>query len=226
MAAYQSILSALPTLDLLPGVDDTGREQPGDSRPDLDTSRIYYQGTSLGGVLGLAFVSLAPRLEGAFVHVSGVGITSILSNSVLWQNTFSKLVPEAANGAEALLLRAAIQQEIDYSDAINFVHYLRTPPAGIEPKPLAVVVGRGDSIVTNSSTVALAELAQLPLVGRELFPLPGTTRSDQFVDGYGVKQFRSLLHLFKPLDNMMAHVSFIRHSMSMELAHWLEERNK
>lgn len=223
MSLYQAARTSFASIDALPHSRRYG-DGDGDGLPDLDTSRIYYGGTSLGGVLGLTFASLAPELKGSFTHVTGVGITSILSTSVLWTGVFSNLEPRSATGAEALLLRAAIQHEIDYGDAINFVHYLRHPPAGIQPKPAAMVVGKGDTIVPNASTQALAEIAGLPLAGEALFDMPDVERTDDFVDGYGIKQFRSLIHIFEPIDNLVAHISFGRTSMKRELGLWLEAR--
>lgn len=221
MSLYQAARTSFGNIDALP---HSKRRGNGDGIPDLNTQRIYYGGTSLGGVLGLTFVSLAPELKGSFTHVTGVGITSILSTSVLWTSVFSNLEPREANGAEALLLRAAIQHELDYGDAINFVQYIRNPPPGILPKPAAMVIGMGDTIVPNPSSQALAEIAQLPLAGNALFEMPDVTRTDDFVDGYGVKQFRSLTHLYAPIDNLVAHVSFLRRSMSRELGLWLDQR--
>lgn len=221
MSLYQAARTSFKTIDVLPHSQRRGN---GDGIADLDTSRIYYAGTSLGGVLGLTFVSLAPELRGSFTHVTGVGVTSILSTSVLWSSFFSNLEPKEANGAEALLLRAAIQHELDYGDAINFAHYVRNPPPGILPKPTAMVVGEGDTIVPNSGTQAVAEIAQLPLAGNVLFEMPDVARSDDFVEGYGIKQFRSLVHIYAPLDDVAAHISFVRASMSRELGRWLDER--
>lgn len=221
MSLYQAARTSFGAIDALP---HSRRRGNGDGVPDLDVNRIYYSGTSLGGVLGLTFVSLAPDLKGSFTHVTGVGVTSILSTSVLWTSAFSNLEPKEATGAEALLLRAAIQHEIDYGDAINFVHYLRNPPAGIQTKPTAMVMGVGDTIVPNASTQALAEIAQLPLAGNVLFDMPDVMRTSDFVDGYGIKQFRPLTNIFNPIDNMVAHLSFIRQSMSRELGRWIDER--
>lgn len=216
MSLYQAARTSFAALDVLPRNRHTG---PGDGIPDLDTSNIYYQGTSLGGVLGTTFVSLAPELRGAFLHVTGVGITSILSNSTLWMPLFSRLEPRKADGAEALLLRAAIQHEIDYGDSINFVHYLREPPAGVNTKPVAITIVKGDRIVTNESSIALAEIARLPLVGEERFPMPGTTRNPSYVDGYGIRQITPLPYA---IGSLGPHGAFIKASVSRDQGEWLD----
>ena len=151
--------------------------------------------------------------------MTGVGITSILSNSTLWMPLFSRLEPRKADGAEALLLRAAIQHEIDYGDSINFVHFLRQPPAGINVKPTAITIVKGDRIVTNESSIALAEIAQLPLVGTELFPMPGTSRAPDYVNGYGIRQITPLPYA---IGSLGPHGAFIKASVSRDQATWLQ----
>lgn len=192
MALLKAIQTSIGELDILPkrfwGPLFTTNMRGGDGIPDLDTSRIFYQGTSLGGVLGSAFISLAPDLKGAFLRISGVGVTSILAGSSLWDPLFSRLEPPEATGAEALLLKAAMQHELDYGDGINFVHYLRNPTGIATAKPVAVVAGYQDGVVPNFSSVAFAEIAGLPSVGTEYFPVPGVPKLDTFDQGYGLYQ--------------------------------------
>lgn len=141
-------------------------------------------------MLGSAFLSIAPDVKGAFLQVPGVGITNILSGSALWNPFFSNLMPDIANGAEAMILKGAIQHEIDYGDAINFIHYLKNPVGIGTPKFIAIAAGAEDGVVPNFSTNALAEIAELPLVGEEFFPMPGVSGADDFIDGNGVIQYQ------------------------------------
>lgn len=193
MSLLKAIQTSIGSIDIFPkrfwSPLFTRKLNGGDGIPDIDTSKIFYQGISLGGVLGSAFLSLAPDLKGAFLRVPGVGVTSILSGTGLWEPFFSNLVPDMATGAEALLLKGAMQHEIDYADGINYVHYLRNPVGIATSKPVAIVAGADDGIVPNFSTIAFAELADIPLVGEEYFPMPGTWRSDDFDDGFGVVQY-------------------------------------
>ena len=221
MSLLKALKTSFASLDVLP---KRLWGSNGDGMPELDTNRIYYHGASLGGVLGSTFVGLAPDLKGAFLQVTGVGITNILSASTLWETQFSALEPAAADGAEAMMLKAAMQHEIDYGDAINFVHYFRNPPANAIAKPVAVIVGLGDQVVSNHTSVALAEIAQLPHVGTELFPMPGVEKVDHFVDGYGVTQVMPLFNFtLGTLGGLLAHASFIRPDASAVLEAWIKE---
>ena len=195
MALLKAIRTSIGDLDILPrrfwSPLINHELNSGDGIPDLDTGTIFYQGVSLGGVLGSVFVALAPDLKGAVFQVTGAGITNILSGSVLWNPLFSKMVPDIATGAEALLLKTAMQQVIDPGDAINFAHYLRNPIGIATPKPVLIIAGEGDSVVPNFSTVAFAEIADLPLIGEKHFDLP-RHQQDDFTDGYGVIQLPPL----------------------------------
>jgi pimeloyl-ACP methyl ester carboxylesterase len=50
---------------------EVGADVDGDSRPDLDPSRIYYVGHSLGGIYGTAFVALEPHVRAAVLSAAG-----------------------------------------------------------------------------------------------------------------------------------------------------------
>ncbi|MDX1693803.1 MAG: hypothetical protein R3208_08550 [Ketobacteraceae bacterium] len=226
IALLKAVRTSIAGLDVLPrkrnGWWISLPRYNGDGISDIDPDRVFYQGTSLGGVFGTTFVALAPELKGAFLQVCGIGITNILSNSMVW-GMFSKLVPAEANGAEALLLKAVLQHQMDYGDAINYAHYFRNPPAGIDPKPVAVVAGYGDGVVPNTATATLAEIAQLPLVGKEYFPLKGVPNSEDFVDGYGVKQFPPLVMTGNKVDRRLAHISFLRPDAIQIMIEWTQD---
>lgn len=231
MSLLKSIKTHMAKIDVLPkGYSGWFFSRPaGDGVPELDVSRVMYQGTSLGGVLGSTFVALAPELKGAFLHVTGVGITGILSNSMLWDGgfgtSFSKLVPADANGAEAAVLKGAIQHEMDYGDGINFVHYYRNPPAGVQAKPVAILAGVGDKVVPNPSTVAMAEIAQLPMVGTEWFEVPGVEKRRTFDEGYGVVQKLPLFYIvgLDPISGLLAHGSFLRIDAGVTMRAWIKK---
>lgn len=190
---YKAVKSSLRNVDVVAKLSLANLNwMKADGVADLNTDRISMRGTSLGGVLGSHFASLAPQLDGGVFSVTGVGITSILSESILWDTSFSKLEPPAATGAEALMLRAAIQQSLDYGDPINTLDYMRTPPLGQNKRPLLITTGDGDTIVPNSSSIAAANIANLPLVGEQLYPMPGVrVQSDYDWDGYGIRQYAS-----------------------------------
>lgn len=186
----------------------------GDGKPDLDPAHISAQGTSLGGVLGSNFGALAPSLDGAVYHVTGSGITHILSDSILWPGLFSNLIPYGATGAESITLLTAIQQDMDRADAINTFDFFRHPRPGQTKKPLMLIVGRSDSLIPAYATTATANIVDLPVVGTQLFAVPGArTTADYDADGYGIRQYEPWtgpVNLGPYLSGSTGHVAFAR----------------
>ena len=193
-SAHATLKTALADLDVLgpPSWKNVGGYKP-DGVPDLAVNSVMMEGTSLGGVLGSVYGAVASDIKGGVYHVTGAGVTSILSDSILWESMFESLEPESATGAEALMLRGAIQQTLDFGDSINFMDYFRTGRTGQAAKPLMLTMGANDAIVTNDSTTAAAHIADLPIVGEVLVALPGVRTEDDFDDyGYGIRQYLPL----------------------------------
>lgn len=160
-----------------------------DGRPDLRTSSISMEGTSLGGVLGGNFAAMAPKLDFVSFHVHGHSLARVISRTVLW-NAFAGVLPAGRTGTEDAILQAALAQVVDPSDGINTTDFLRHPRPGQTKKPLQMIVGDGDAIVPNEASIAVANLLDVPLVGQERFPMPGVRRAaDADPDGYELRQF-------------------------------------
>lgn len=195
-----------------------------DNVPDLDTSRIMMQGTSLGGVLGMTYAALAPDMKAVAFQVAGIGITGILSDSILWELAFAGLVPSRANGAEALLMQNAIQQELDYGDPINYAELFRHPDKPREARPMLLMTGAGDSVVPNPSSTAAANLIDLPLVGEKLYDMPGVEVQDDYdPDGFGVRHYKALIPSYagSNLSAFTGHVAFFRASVGNDQDEWI-----
>ena len=160
---------------------------PGGPAPTLDTSRILYQGTSMGGVLGAGFTSISPELDGSFLQVAGSGTADIIYHSLLWP-LFMNLVPAGASTGDAYALMGAATMLLDGSDNVNVLHRART-----NDSPVFLMYGIGDGIVQNFASERLVRLLDLPLVGAELRPLAGVPRAGESVpaDGWGVAQIWS-----------------------------------
>ncbi len=181
-----------------------------DGKPDLNTSSISMQGTSLGGVLGGNFAAMSRDLDFIDFHVTGLGLSHIISQTVLW-NAFGFVLPQGRTGTEDAVLQAALQQAIDPSDGINTIDFVRNPRPGQEKKPMFVMIGDGDAIVPNPSSVAVANLVDLPLTGPERSPMPGVRRAEQAdPDGYEIRQYPAFLGKspIPLLGESSAHIAF------------------
>jgi hypothetical protein len=192
--------------------------------PDIDINSIHYQGTSMGGVLGTTFVATAKDLKSAFLQVSGVGISNILTHSILFETFgFENLIPGNASAGEAALFIQLLQQEFDKADAINFAHYIKEPIQGRSPRKLVVQYGLGDEVVYNPATEALAEIVDLPLIVPSLIDIAQLRTRAEYENGFGLVQNKPLLPTYGLLDNILAHMSFVRPDAITALKIWIEE---
>ena len=231
-ALLQAIQSSLATLDIAPSGDAWWHQfwySGGIDTPDLDIDRIHYQGTSMGGVLGTSFVASAKGLKSAFLQVSGVGISNILTHSILFESFgiealgFESLIPDNASAGEAALFMQLLQQEFNRSDAINFAHYIKHPIHGRSPRKLVLQYGLGDEVVFNPATEALAEIVDLPLILPSLLDIAYLRTSDDYEEGFGLVQNKPLIPTRGLLDNIFGHASFVRPKAFTALKLWLEE---
>jgi len=222
-----AVKTSLSELDITPSGKAWWHEHwysGGMNTPDIDTEQIFYEGTSMGGVLGTTFAASGEGLKGAFLQVSGVGISNILTHSILFETfRFENLIPDNASAGEAALFIQLLQQEFDKADAINFAHYIKNPIHGRSPRNLVVQYGLGDEVVFNPATEALAEIVDLPLITPSLVDIAHLRTSSQYEEGYGLVQNKPLLPTKGLLDNIFGHISFVRPSATKALKLWIEE---
>ena len=176
--------------------------------PRLDVGRIFYEGTSMGGVLGAAFTALAPELDGSFLQVAGTGIADTIFHSLFWV-LFMGIVPEGATTGDSYALMGAATMLADPADNVNVIDRIRT-----HGTPTFLVYGVGDGIVPNYVSDRMITLLDLPLVGRQLTPisLPHRTVGDRIpADGWGVEQVWP--DAAPDTQSFLAHLTFIQASV-------------
>ena len=160
--------------------------------PAIDGSRVMFDGMSLGGMLGVAIGAVAPELDGAYLVNGAASLMQVFSESTFWDDLTSNVIPQNMNGAELTFVLAMMQHYVDIADGNNFAHYYRNPPQGQAPRPMGMHYSLGDGSMTNSSSLATAEIVDLPLLKEVIEPVPtlrfGTEGTEGFEDGYGLVQ--------------------------------------
>jgi hypothetical protein len=218
VSLVQAVRSSLRDLDLGPWRPDG---VVGDGVADLDTGRLLYEGTSMGGVLGVAATALLPELAGSYVQVTGTGIADIIFHSALWP-LFATVVPDGTSAGDAAALQGAATMLLDRADHLHLLEGLRR-----SGPPLFVQYGVGDGVVPNVTTDRLLHLLDLPLVGPDLIPtrlpvrrLPGDAVP---ADGRGAVQVWNTSSSME-LMSLLAHVSFTEPQAQSTLEAWIENR--
>jgi hypothetical protein len=151
----------------------------GDGIADLDTTRVLYEGTSYGGIIGTAALGAVPDLEGGILHVCGIGVMDLLLDVPVWPLQRGVL-PLAAFGTDASVGVALLQHAVDPAEGANWAGTYRTAVAGGGPRPVLLQYGEGDSWVGNHASEALIQRAGLPPVVE-----PTAAHPSRFESGYG-----------------------------------------
>jgi hypothetical protein len=219
VSLVQALRNHLADLDVA-GTGPFGWTGP-DGRPDLDTTRLLYEGTSMGGVLGAAAVTATPELYGAFLQVPGSGIADILYHSQLWP-LFAGVVPWGTSAGDAAALEGLATLLLDPADNTHLVERLRTSRF-----PVFIQYGVGDLVVPNWTTERLMALSGVPFVGEEISPLQGdfpkTGSGEIPADGRGAAQVYNV-HSAPETFGFLAHVSFVEAQAERLLDDWLVNR--
>ncbi len=200
---------------LPPALDGTPR-----TAPELDTTRLLYEGTSMGGVLGAAFTALAPELDGSFLQVAGTGIADTIFHSLLWP-LFMNVIPAGATAADAYALMGSATMLLDHADNVNVVERIR-----VNGTPTFLAYGANDGVVPNYASDRLISLLDLPLVGDEIVPVKvphrRTGSDDMPADGWGAAQFWP--NSSPELAPFAAHLVFADYGSEFALRDWIDGR--
>ncbi len=167
----------------------SGIDLDGDGMPDLDGSRIYYAGESLGGLYGTMFMSLEPGVRAAALNVGAASSVDIvrwspayrsLSNQILGVrmpsllnqgSTFNQDYVLPGQPVHTITVPGALEVQNAFEtlewltvsgDPIAYAPHLKLSPlAGVTARPVLVQFARGDMTVTNPANSMLIRAAGL-----------------------------------------------------------------
>lgn len=135
---------------------------------NLDETRIFYMGHSLGGLMGAGFVPIEPDVRAALLNATGGG----LSNQLFINSSIGAGAQALVNGILGLdplnladqfaIPLNIIQGILDPADAVNSADLYAAPALGA-PRNVIQVEDYGDQVVPNQSNEALAVAADFPL---------------------------------------------------------------
>ncbi len=215
VSLVRAIVDHLGDIDLSPWSIDGAH---GDGVPDLDTSLLLYQGTSMGGVLGIGEFALAPEIDAAFLQVPGAGVLDILSHSGLWP-FFRTVIPAGGTAGDAAALFGAATMLIDPGDPTHLLDEVRR-----SGRPVVAQVGIGDAIVPEFSSDRLVRMLGLPRLGEARTDILANGRIDELgPDGRALQEIWPT-NSSEVTRGFMAHLVFGEDAAQPLLEDWLHQR--
>ncbi|CAN5561150.1 hypothetical protein BH10ACT11_BH10ACT11_12000 [soil metagenome] len=120
------------------------------SADTIDTSQLYYNGNSQGGILGGALTAISPDVTRASLGVPAMGYSTLLSRSVDFDTYELILNPSYPNELSRPLVLSLVQMLWDRSEPNGFAHRMTTNPLpNTPPHKVLMNLAFGDHQVTN-----------------------------------------------------------------------------
>ncbi|MDX6648338.1 MAG: hypothetical protein QOJ97_289 [Solirubrobacteraceae bacterium] len=121
-------------------------------RPAFDTSALYYDGNSQGGIMGGALTAVAPDFQRAVLGVPGMNFSLLLTRSSNWKTyriPFNVAYPDEASRP---LILSLVQLLWDRGETDGWAAHMTTsPPPGTPSHTVLMHVARGDHQVAPAA---------------------------------------------------------------------------
>ncbi len=116
----------------------------------IDTTRLYYEGNSQGGILGGALTAVAPDFNRAVLGVPGMRYSLLLPRATPFDEFAAVLYPNYPDELARPLMLSLTQMLWDRSDPNGYAHRMTSHPFRNTPKhKVLMAVAFGDHQVTN-----------------------------------------------------------------------------
>lgn len=174
------------------------------TRAVLDLDKLFFTGTSMGGIFGTSFIATAP-FKASYFHVSGGGIGQAFTHTIFFTDflEFEKMFEGPAT--DMMVAAGLLHHAVDAADGLNHLHLLREPFGELAERPLHVQYGVEDLVVVNQISWAAIETLGLPHVGAQLEPLPFAVSTQAGIgDGWGFTQVNTRLGDLANIDRLGA----------------------
>ena len=120
------------------------------SAPVIDTSKLYYNGNSQGGILGGSLTAVSPDFTRASLGVPGMGYSTLLTRSIDFETYSTILYPNYPNELARPLVLSLVQMLWDRSEPNGYAQTMTSnPPPNTPEHQVLLNVALGDHQVTN-----------------------------------------------------------------------------
>jgi hypothetical protein len=161
----------------------------GQMKPVIDTTRLFYDGGSQGGIIGGSLTAVAPDFDRAHLGVPGMNYSTLLRRSVDFDEYAQVMYNAYPNELERPLILSLIQTLWDRGEANGYAHHMtRDPYPNTPPHEVILDMAFGDHQVSNVTTeveartigARLREPALDPGRSLDVAPYYGIPRIQQF----------------------------------------------
>ncbi len=151
----------------------------------IDTTRLFYDGNSIGGVLGGALTAYAPDFQRAVLGVGAMDHSAMLPHSADWQSFAAAFAPAYPSRLARPLVLSLAQMLWDRAEPNGVASRMTDHPLPNTPRHVVLMqAGLGDTQVPNALTAAEART-----IGAAVHaPIAGPGRQHAAAPFWGIPQ--------------------------------------
>ena len=118
----------------------------------LDTTRLFFDGNSQGGIMGGGLTAVAPDFDRAVLGVPGMNYSTLLKRSVDFDTYAPIIYPNYTSVIDRQLWLAQIQLLWDRGEANGYAHHMTSDPLPNTPRHTVLMhVAFGDHQVSDTT---------------------------------------------------------------------------
>ena len=143
----------------------------------LDTTRLFFDGNSQGGIMGGGLTAVAPDFDRAVLGVPGMNYSTLLQRSVDFDTYAAIIYPNYTRVLDRQLWLSQIQLLWDRGEANGYAHHITTDPLPNTPRHTVLMhVAFGDHQVSDTAaevearTIGARAYQPALLAGRSPWP--------------------------------------------------------
>jgi len=153
----------------------------GGQTPKFDGAHIYWNGGSLGGIMGSMTVALEPEIKGAALEVPGAGFIQLITTN---SAEVSGLVGTVAKGTFGIQGEEVLDEYHPIANLLSSItesgdpiayapHILQDSLNGRETPDVMITYAIHDEVLPNIATIALMRAMRIDLATPNLVEVPG-----------------------------------------------------
>ena len=133
--------------------------------PVIDTTKIYYVGGSLGGIMGNAYLAYDPNITRGVLAVPGGDWSLLLERSNAWADLIGAAQGSYTDPAVYEIIVSLLGMAFEPYDPITTAsHVIANPLFGEGVKNILIWYSEGDCLVTNISTEVIMRTMGMPML--------------------------------------------------------------
>ncbi|MCA1839870.1 MAG: alpha/beta hydrolase, partial [Actinobacteria bacterium] len=120
----------------------------------INTSEVFYDGNSQGGIMGGSLVAISPDIRRGVLGVTGMNYSTLLDRSVDWATYYTAFAQTYPNRLDQQLCFALMQLLWDRGESDGYAHHMTDdPPANTPAHQVLMHIAVGDHQVANITAI-------------------------------------------------------------------------